>query len=350
MGIPLWWITEWDLMAGCDFQDEVTATAPPVAVPMTPHVVAAAMHWALNGSAFARTVVVEGRKPCAHMHDIKYLIPHVPIPPINCVLLPAIIPMSQSKVMLGAFTVICEGKPAGLHGMQINCNKPVNLPTGTDIPTRLPTVWCGFGLLDLLFSLIIGALDVLLSWAIGRILGRIPGLNSSSGLTNYWVRTAPQALFARLALGDAARIAGRALLSSAAGKAVKYVADATGYRSALTNFMRTTVAGWNPHATPARVATAADLSVIFFADMIYDRSMDREQGILPPMQEELSTPLGGEEAERIISEARADMTREEWRGLYEAGYGKETRAVVSQSLWDYCDELNAQEAATPPDA
>ncbi|MFH0878511.1 MAG: hypothetical protein V2A34_02250 [Lentisphaerota bacterium] len=349
MGIPLWWITELDLMVGCDLQDEVTATAPPVAVPMTPHVVAAMMHWALNHWSFSSNVVVEGRKPCSHTHDIKYLIPHIPIPIVNCVMLPAIIPMSQSKILLGAFTVICNGKPVGVHGLQINCDKPVNLPTGTDIPTRLPTVWCGFGLLDLLFSLIIGAIDVFLSWGIGKLLKRIPFFNRD-GLTNYWVRTAPQALFNRLGPAAVACINGPALLASAAGKAVKYVVDLSGYRSGLTNFMSGTVAGWNPHATPARVAKAADESVFLFADMIYDRSMHGELGIMPPMQEELAKPLGEEVAERIVAEARADMTREEWRSLYEAGYGKETREVVSQSLWDYCDELNAQEGGTPPHA
>ncbi len=349
MGIPLWWVTEWDLMVGCDLQDEVTATPPPVLVPMVPHVVGAALHWALNGAAFATTVVVEGRKPCAQMHDVKYLIPHVPIPPYPpCVLLLAIIPMSQSKTLLGAFSVVCEGKPAGVHGLQINCNKPINLPTGTDIPTRLPTVWCGFSLLDLLFSLIIGALDVLLSWVIGKVLKRIPGLgDSTAGLTNFWRRTAPQALLARLPLADAARIGCRALLTSAAGKAAKYAADQSGYRSALTHFMGTTVAGWNPHATIPRVAKAADESVLLFADMIYDRSMD-EQGIMPPMQEELNTPLGEEEARRVISETRADATREEWREMYEKGFGKETRAVVSQCLWDYCAEVNALGGVVPP--
>jgi hypothetical protein len=173
----IWWVTEWDLMLGCDFHNEVTATWPPVPAPMIPHIVGATMHWASNGGDYTpRTVIIEGRVHCPHMQDISSWIPHIPIPPWPpCVLVPLIMFTSESKILLGAFTVIANNKPAGLYPFQINCADPINMPTGFNLPTRLPTVWCGFSLLDLLASIVIGLVDVLISFAISQIVGKVLG-------------------------------------------------------------------------------------------------------------------------------------------------------------------------------
>src|SRR5262249_23123490 len=157
------------------------------------------------------TVIIEDRVHCPHMHDVKWLIPHVPIPPYPpCVLALVHTACSQSKIMLGAFTVLANNKPAGLWPVQVNCDKPCNLPTGLQIPTRMPTVWCGFGILDILASILVAAIDTLVCFLIDKLVGGILGEGGLAALENYWMRTAAKELFAKFALKAAARIIGRA--------------------------------------------------------------------------------------------------------------------------------------------
>ncbi|MGO9108722.1 MAG: hypothetical protein ACLP9L_05770 [Thermoguttaceae bacterium] len=336
MAIPLWWVTQWDLMVGTDLHDEYTMTTPPVKVPMTPHIVGAFMQWFTNSDGFPKTVLVEGRKPCKHMHDIKYLIPHVPIPLPACLLWPVHTAVSQSKVLLGAFTVICEGEPVGLYPCQLNCGKPCNLPTGMNFPTRLPTVYCGFGVLDLLFSLLVGAFDSFLSWVIGEII-EIP----VEGI-----------VLQKLLEGVAKKVAKWIIKGKPNEIAKKFGVsiDLPSYRAALGNFMSDVVAGWNPHATPERVARAADLAVVLHADMIFDGIMDPEQGALSSMGEVLAEHVGEQDADRIIAETRKEISRDEWREMFDKGFGEGIREGFSQALWDYCEEVGAAGPGGPPAA
>src|SRR5688572_20022174 len=114
MGVPLAWVTEWDLMVGMDGHNEITLPIPPAAPsPMHKHIVAATMRWAANAGEWSKqNVFIEGRLRCKHFHDIAYLIPHIPIPPNGCVLLPVIIGFSSSKIALGSFSVYANGDPA----------------------------------------------------------------------------------------------------------------------------------------------------------------------------------------------------------------------------------------------
>jgi hypothetical protein len=171
--VRLPWITEWDLMVGRDQHNELsippTPPAPPAASPMHTHLVAGTMHWATNSGDFAnKNVFIQGRKPCKHFHDISMLIPHIPVPLPGWVLLPAIIPLSGSKIALGSFSVSANGDPAGAWGPTLNCWSVFPRLSGAIIPTRLPSVWVGVSFADILRSALLVGFDMLLSWALNK--------------------------------------------------------------------------------------------------------------------------------------------------------------------------------------
>ncbi len=171
------WITEWDLMIGRDKHNELCVPpvppVPPVPSPMHTHLVMGTMHWAANGGEFAKkNVFIQGRQPCKHFHDISYLIPHIPVPLPGWVLLPAIIPLSGSKIALGSFSVHANGEPAGAWGPTLNCWSGFPRLSGVIIPTRLPTVWIGVTFADILHSALLVGVDMLLSWAMNAMFDK----------------------------------------------------------------------------------------------------------------------------------------------------------------------------------
>lgn len=349
--MELWWTTEWDMMVGLDLHDEITATPPPVAVPMVPHAVACAMHWATNGDKYAeKTVIIEGRKNCNHMIDARFLIPHVPIPPYPpCVLVPVHIAVSQSKIILGAFTVKADGKVVGLFGLNLNCDQPVNLPNGAQIPTRMPTVWCGFSWMDILASVIVAAIDALISFAISRLVRRIPfvGQGANKALEAFWRATPAGVLLEKFALPAAAKIVGRGLLDGVVRKLGTTGTTSTGWVGAIDDFFSDTIASWNPHATPERIAAASDRSVNYFADKIHDDVFGAE-GPITDLHDGMKEIVGEADAEKAINEVRSDMPKEAWRETFNKTYGQDFRDAMANHFEDECAKLNAQEAA--PDA
>lgn len=161
-------------MVGRDQHNELcippTPPAPPAPSPMHNHLVAGTMHYVTNGGDFAKkNVFIQGCKPCKHFHDISMLIPHIPIPLPGWVLLPAIIPLSGSKIALGSFSVHANGDPAGAWGPTLNCWSGFPRLSGVIIPTRLPTVWVGVGFADILHSTLLVGFDMLLSWALNKM-------------------------------------------------------------------------------------------------------------------------------------------------------------------------------------
>lgn len=177
MGIPLPWVTEWDLMIGIDGHNQLcippTPPLPPLPSPMHKHITGGTMHWILNSYEFPdQTVFVENRWPCKHFHDIAWFIPHVPVPLPGWVLLPVIIPLSASKIMLGAFSIQVQNSAAGAWGPMLNCWSVFPRPTGLIIPTRLPTVFIGFNWLDLLYSALFAGFDMLISFLVNKAFGK----------------------------------------------------------------------------------------------------------------------------------------------------------------------------------
>jgi hypothetical protein len=165
MSLRLPWITEWDIMVGVDGHNELCIPpTPAVPSPMHKHLVFGTMRWALNDGQWPQhNVFVENRLACQHLHDISYLIPHVPIPLQGWVLLPAIIPLSSSKIALGAFSVKFNNHSAGAWGPTLNCWSNFPRPSGIIIPTRLPTVFVGVSFVDVLRSCFHLGVDMLLS-------------------------------------------------------------------------------------------------------------------------------------------------------------------------------------------
>ena len=171
MAVPLPWATEWDLMVGMDEHNELMY--PVIPAPMTPHIVAATLHWAANDDQWKkRNVFVEGRLTCKHFHDIAHLIPHIPCPFAACLLLPAIIPLSGSKIVFGSFSVHRNGERVGVLPNAHNCWSGFPRPSGVIIPTRLPTVWVGISFIDFALSLLLVAVDMLVSWMLNNLFDK----------------------------------------------------------------------------------------------------------------------------------------------------------------------------------
>lgn len=348
----LWWTTENDLMVGSDVHNEITATIPPLAWPDCFHLVGAKMHWYFNDGEFeGKTVVIQDQLHCHHMQDIKLGIPHIPLPPWPpCALALVLIATSKSKIILGAFTVIADDKVAGLMGLQLHCNEPIQFPTGTQIPSRWPTVWCGFSWLDILASIILAAFDVLLAWCIDWLVHKIPFVGKPakgfghSFLEEYWIKTGAKELLESAA--PMFKVMGREFLKHSAERGPELGVDKGlehfGVTEAIDEFFSDTIAEWNPHATPERIAAAADRSVPYFADWIYENVMG-DRGPMRALQAATGELIGDGEAAKAIEEARASMPPESWRQMFAQGFGQDFRDAMARYFEDRCEKMNAEE-------
>lgn len=241
------WITEWDLMVGLDKHNELcippTPPLPPLPSPMHSHIVGGTMRWALNSGEWPQhTVFVEGREPCKHFHDISYMIPHIPVPLPGWVLLPAIIPLSGSKIAIGAFTVFSNNNPVGAWGPTLNCWSSFPRPSGVIIPTRLPRTFVGVTFLDLLKSLLFVGLDMLLSYLLNRAFDKY--------------LKGPLEKFLSGVLGKVLGKVIGAEVVAAINQAISKIVTEVGKKlfgkagKAITSFLKETVGGWFGRTNP----------------------------------------------------------------------------------------------------
>lgn len=170
-------IKKGDPMLGIDVHDCIVPPAPAV-VKFYPHAVAAMIGWVADHDALSTNVLVNGVPAGKQFHDIKNLVPHVPLPPVPNVLLAITIPFSGSKVMLGSSTVLVNDKPIGVGPLPVlNCGDPLSLPTGAVVP--LTNVFAGVSLADLLMALAVMLVEMGISFLAnvvgGAIGGRIAG-------------------------------------------------------------------------------------------------------------------------------------------------------------------------------
>jgi hypothetical protein len=171
-------------MAGVDFHDEVTATLPPLPVPLVPHVVGHVLQgWGLTPTALMTSDKTKalGTKIMQRNTDIGNGIIHVPIPPYPpCALLILIIPFSGSKSYWGASTVLVEGKPVAaailvVVNLNLNCGDPTAQPFNVVITWG--NVVCGMTLGDIIGGAVAMLVDMAITgafYAMGQgISGRI---------------------------------------------------------------------------------------------------------------------------------------------------------------------------------
>lgn len=252
MSLP--WITEWDVMVGRDQHNELCIPPwPPAASPMHQHFVAASMRWQWNDDAFTgRNVFIQGQKPCRHFHDISLFIPHVPLPLPGWGLLPAIIPLSGSKIALGSFRVYANGDPAGVWGPMLNCWSNFPRLSGTILPARLPTVFVGVSYTDILISLGHVMFDMLVSWALNKIFDKVskflgdlrggPSFKLSESAGSVAKNVAKEEI--RSAVNQAVSKLGTDLAKKLFGKFVKPLVMKT------KDFIVETVQGWHARTNP----------------------------------------------------------------------------------------------------
>ncbi len=333
MNLP--WITEWDLMIGDDKHNELcippTPPAPPLPSPMHHHIVGGTMHWATNGSAFAKqNVFIQGRSPCKHFHDISYLIPHIPVPLPGWVLLPAIIPLSGSKIALGAFTVHANGDAAGAWGLTLNCWSSFPRPSGLIIPTRLPTVFVGVSFADLLKSLLFVGLDMLLSYLLNKAFDKwIKG-----PLDKFLMKTLGKVLGKVLEAEVIAAVS--QIISKVATEVVKKLFGKGG--KALTKFIEETVGGWfgrtNPGMQEKYIVVFEAEAPLVFATYLY-------QTWLPEIRAEAFEVLSREVPEldaSMFQDPTPDPSFEEFHQAINDTIGAmikdATRGLLSGNEWE----------------
>ena len=331
-GVPLPWITEWDLMAGWDRHNQLcippTPPLPPLPSPMHNHVVGGSMHWIANSGNFPdHTVFVEDRWPCKHYHDLSWLIPHVPVPLPGWVLLPVIIPLSSSKIVLGSFSVQCKDKSVGLWGPMLNCWSLFPRPTGVIIPTRLPTVFVGISWMDLLISALFMGFDMLLSFLLNKAFDKW-----LKPLINARLDKALGAIFkgeVMAAVNQSLRKLSGEVIKKGFGKLGKLLPNSV-REWVYGLYMRT-----NPGMVEKYIVVFEQEAPQTFARMLYDNTHD-------DVRRDLAESMAAENpeitAEEILADPEGDVSYEEFEQAYVQNSGEMvktgTRGLLSGDEWE----------------
>ena len=319
------WATELDLMVGIDKHNELCIPPlPPLVSDMHTHLVAAMMRWATNSGQFGPpTVFVENRAPCKHYHDVSFFIPHIPVPPPGWALLPAIITFSSSKIAFGSFSVYSTGEPVGVCGETLNCWSNFPRPSGTIIPTRLPTVFVGISYADFFWSLGHVAFDMLASLIINSIFdARI-----KNGLTKFLEKRLKKIVSDFV--GAEMITAINQIAVKLAGDVAKKLAGKLG--KAILSFLEETVKDWFARTNPGM---QEKYIVIFEAEATHKLAAYLHETWLPQIEqasheslqrdspelhalllEELPPSVSLQEFEDAIQETIGPMIKDATRGL-----------------------------------
>ncbi len=210
-------------MIGIDYHDLVPPPpAPPTPVPMQPYGVVQVL-MGISGDSKFTTKVFTMNFPAMHMGtDIGKALVHVGNP--ANLLLPVIIGFSASKSLFGASTVQAEGKPVATACMvfanqNLNCNNPVNLPTGSVCAPN--TVMAGMSLGDYLTGALMMGVDMLVSF----LFSKLPFKNQLSneagtGLFNRLAGEFAAKSFYNVYVHAAGRIAGEIAIQVFIGEVV----------------------------------------------------------------------------------------------------------------------------------
>jgi hypothetical protein len=149
---------------------------------MAPHVVAYCIGWATSSTTKASTTVKAGwGYTLGRQHDIGMGIYHFAV---NA-LLPLVWAGAANKAEFGCSTIkidvsgdalrmaVAVIPVAGLN-LQLDCNEPCAFPSSLCVAS-FNTVYGGFSLMDFLAGIAAGLCDVAISWAVGKIAGKIVG-------------------------------------------------------------------------------------------------------------------------------------------------------------------------------
>ena len=111
----------WDLMLGVDIH--LNEWGIPTA-----HIVGATLNW-VNNDRFSPDVFANNQPVAYFLHDIKMLIPHIPLG--SNMLVPIIMLLSHSRILLAAHLVRVNFRAIGVGPWpMLNCNIVFPLPTG----------------------------------------------------------------------------------------------------------------------------------------------------------------------------------------------------------------------------
>ncbi len=162
------------------------AILPPVPPPsLIPHISASSLAGLLTKAKYSTTELGMGGIPLvARGSDSGLVVPHISIPPTNT-LLPVHIAFGSSKVMFGSSKVKinaggaqdcgCCLPPFIPFSQNLACNNPCNYPSDYVIAPN--TVEVGMTLGDFVGGFISMAVDIGVSWVVGKVAG---GLNKAA--------------------------------------------------------------------------------------------------------------------------------------------------------------------------
>lgn len=143
----------WDLMLGVDIH--LNEWGIPTA-----HIVGATLNW-VNNDRFSPDVFANNQPVAYFLHDIKMLIPHIPLG--SNMLVPIIMLLSHSRILLAAHLVRVNFRAIGVGPWpMLNCNIVFPLPTGFLI--QFTNVFADIKLLDILLALALIIFAIMPIW------------------------------------------------------------------------------------------------------------------------------------------------------------------------------------------
>jgi hypothetical protein len=188
-------LNSFQLVAGCDFHNQIPPPPPVGPLPMGPHVVVYCMGFAMPSTAKKSTTVKAGwGYALGRQHDLGMGIYHF----AANILLPVMWAGAGNKAEFGCSTVSVDVDGSGMRmavalipvvglNLQLDCNNPCSMPTSTCVAS-FNTVTAGFTLADCIAGFVAMAVDVAITWLSSKIVGGIfKGIGAILGKFNWGI-------------------------------------------------------------------------------------------------------------------------------------------------------------------
>lgn len=184
-------LLKWHPMIGCDRHFELTLTWPPLPAPDIWHLVGQRLAGFGGATMTGDDVLANNWNIIMRDSDIQYGIPHIPLPPYPpCVLALLYTGLSGSKSYFGPASVQANGGSPIAAALlvyvnpQLNCN---DLPAPTGLAATWSNVVCGMTWGDIIGGFLSAIFDVLITWILNEIGGKIAGRLTPKGAAEWVV-------------------------------------------------------------------------------------------------------------------------------------------------------------------